>query len=166
LLLVDNLFDSNHSFRNSASDFFVFKLTNLQYKSIIRGTKINMTEIFQSISNHNKAQFDQGYKKGLAEGAKNNGSGFVSLVIMLAIGYGLYTYTQKNIAQPAQVQTQVLGIKSSSEPEVKQIPANEVNIVIDQSADVKIKSNEIESGISLDISPSSTIRRGIFQPKK
>jgi hypothetical protein len=125
-----------------------------------------MTEIFKSISDHNKAQFDLGYKKGLAEGSKNNGSGFFSLIMILVIGYGLYTFAQKNIAITPQSSPQVLGIKSVSENEIKPIPSSEVNIISDKSVEVKVNTKEIDSNISLDISPSTTVRRGIFQPKR
>jgi hypothetical protein len=125
-----------------------------------------MIDIFQSTSRRNKELFDQGYKKGLVDGAKSNGSGFIGLIVILVIGYGLYTYAQKNTTQPKQAQAQVIDTKFTSESELKPIPAADINIVNDQSINVNLGSKELDSNISIDITPSATVKRGIFQPKK
>jgi hypothetical protein len=125
-----------------------------------------MSEIHHAVDHWVEKNKKDQYVKGLSEGVKKGESGMLIFIILTAcLGYGFYKYTQTHTIDIGIENKQVLGASSKLDTEIKEIPSTQITFSNDQSLQTTISPKGLDSKYTVDIAPSTIVRRGIFQPK-
>jgi hypothetical protein len=125
-----------------------------------------MSEIHHAVDHWVEKNKKDQYVKGLSEGVKKGESGMLMFIILTTcFGYGFYKYAQTHSIDIGIENKQVLGASSKLDTEIKEIPSTQTTFSNDQSLQITISPKGLDAKYTVDIAPSTTVRRGIFQPK-